>query len=97
MNDLHSFVFEGGFMLKIEEKIKEILEPILKDEGVLLKEIRFFHDNDANILEIGVQMINGETDLQAIETISPFISDWLDKIDLMEDAYFLDVYAVTAK
>lgn len=82
-------------MAKIEESIKVILEPLLRDEGVLLKEIRFFEEGGENYLEIGVKMIEGETDLVALEIISPFISSWLDKIDPIEDAYILDVYAVS--
>lgn len=84
-------------MLKIEEKIKSVLEPILRDEGVLLKEIRFFEEDEQYILEIGVMMIEGPTDLQALEIISPFISEWLDKFDPIEDPYILDVYAVSDK
>lgn len=81
-------------METIIEKIKEYLVPLLNDEGVDLKSIRYFQDPQKNnILEVGVLRKTGVTDLQVIEVISPHISNWLDAIDLIDESYFLDVYA----
>ena len=82
-------------MTILEEKIESLLRPLLHDEGVELVTIRFYNENEDNFLELGVKMIEGTTDLNAIETVSRFISDWLDRVDLIEDAYLLDVYAVS--
>ena len=84
-------------MSVLENKIDEILRPLLKDEGVDLVSLRFFIENDQTFLEIGVRMFEGTTDLKAVEVISRFISGWLDKYDFIESAYILDVFAVSAK
>ena len=84
-------------MTVIEQKIDQVLRPLLKDEGVDLATLRLFVENDQTFLEIGVKRFEGETDLNSVEVISRFISDWLDKYDFIEDSYILDVYAVSAK
>lgn len=85
-------------MLKVEAEIAKFLKPLLESEGVDLGEVKLINDGDENlILEIGIHLVNGETDLNAIEKISPFISDWLDLLDPIEESYFLDVYAFSSK
>ena len=84
-------------MTVLEQKVDQVLRPLLKDEGVDIVTLRFFIENEQTFLEMGVRKFEGVTDLNAIEIISRFISTWLDKYDFIEDAYILDVYAAKAE
>ena len=84
-------------MTILEQKVDDLLRPLLKDEGLELVSVRFFTENEQNFLELGIRLFEGQTTLTEVEIASRFISEWLDKYDFIENAYILDVYAVSSK
>ncbi len=76
----------------IEKRVKELLS----SEGYNLYSLRFFKKGKENILEI---IIDRETEISMnnIVEISEKISNLLDELDLISDAYALDISSLGAE
>lgn len=72
------------------EKIKNAIEPVLSKEEIIVSDITYKNDGKYNFLTIELDKVNGidlETIVKATEEINPII----DKLDLIDDSYILDV------
>ncbi len=76
----------------IEEQVKKLLSI----EGYELHSLRFFKKAKDNVLEIIIDKEN-EISMNDIVEISEKISSLLDEIDLIDDAYSLDISSLGAE
>jgi len=72
------------------EKIRTAIEPDLKKEEILVDTITFEHEGKYNFLRIVLDKVNG-IDLDTIVKATNIINPILDKLDLIEEEYILDV------
>ncbi len=72
------------------EKIKEALESTLKEKEIIVDSITFEHEGKYNFLRIVLDKVNG-IDLDTIVMATNIINPILDKLDLIDEEYILDV------
>ncbi len=72
------------------DKLKEILEKKLNKENVLVCSVEFKKVNNYNTLEIVLDKVNG-IDLDTIVMASNIINPLVDKYDITDESYILDV------
>ncbi len=77
-------------MENILETIKSNVEDELKKEEIIVDSITFETDGKYNFLRIVLDKING-IDLDTIVEATNIINPILDKLDLIEEEYILDV------
>lgn len=72
------------------EKIREEIEKPLSEVGIIIDEIKYEKEGSNNFLRI---VIDKETvvDLDTCVEATNIINDILDKIDVIEDTYILDI------
>ncbi len=73
------------------EKLKKILEPEIKKEGLILYKLAFTKESGQQTLQVMVCHEDYSLDLDTCEKISDKLSQILDKEDLLPDSYYLDV------
>lgn len=74
----------------MEEKIKSLLEPIIKENGYILDSVVFEKEGSTNFLRIVIDkqvFINVDDCVTVCNLINPI----LDKYDPIEENYMLDV------
>ena len=72
------------------EKIKEAIEPVLSKEEIIVSDITYKNDGKYNFLTIELDKVNG-IDLETIVNATEIINPIIDKLDLIDDSYILDV------
>ena len=72
------------------KKIKEAIEPILKEKEILVDSIEYVIENNYPFLRIVLDKLNG-IDLDTIEMATKLINPILDDLDLIDESYILDV------
>lgn len=72
------------------KKIKEAIEPILKEKEIVVDSIEYVVENNYPFLRIVLDKLNG-IDLDTIEMATKLINPILDDLDLIEESYILDV------
>lgn len=77
--------------MKIIEKIESLCENPLIDNGLEIIDIEFKKEGNNKVLRIYVEKIEGRVNLDEISNITRVISDLLDKEDLIEEEYVLEV------
>ena len=73
------------------DKIREILEPIINDQGLLLDNLKYVKKGREYYLEIYVEKEDDVTTLDEVCAVSDLLSKKLDEVDLIQDNYVLDV------
>ncbi len=73
------------------EKIRKIIEPIIKTEGLELFDVIIEKGKGQRFLRIFIDNLKGEIKLSDCETISNLISYALDKEDIISEHYNLEV------
>lgn len=76
--------------MKIEEQVKEIIEPIINDNNYHLDEVIYVLEGKTYFLRIIIDkegIINIEDCVKVCKLINPI----LDEADLIKDSYILDV------
>lgn len=77
----------------MEEKLdvlRENLEPLMNDMNIILDDIEYIYENKNWFLRITLDKVNGidlDTIVKATEVINPVV----DKLDLFEESYIMDV------
>ena len=72
------------------DKIKDAIKPSMDKENIEITNISYRKEGNYNFLEIELDQINGidlDTIVKATEIINPII----DKLDLIDDSYILDI------
>lgn len=72
------------------EKIREAIEPILKEKEIFVDSIEYVVENNYPFLRIVLDQVNG-IDLDTIEMATKLINPILDELDLISESYILDV------
>ena len=87
---LPTFVMIGVDMEKKLETIKEAIKPEMDKLGISIDTIEYVKESGYNSLNIVLDKVNG-LDLDAIVEATNVINPIIDKLDLIDDAYVLDI------
>lgn len=74
----------------IEEKIRNLIEDSLKKEDIWIDTIKYEREGNNNFLRIIVDR-NKSIDVDTIVEVTKIINPILDKADIINDSYILDV------
>ncbi len=74
----------------MEEKIKSLLEPIIKENGYILDSVVFEKEGSTNFLRIVIDK-QGFINVDDCVTVCNLINPILDEYDPIEENYMLDV------
>ena len=76
--------------MKIEDQVKKLIEPSLKEIGVKVDNIEYVKEGTNNFLRITIDkddIVDIDTCVEATNIINPL----LDKADLISESYILDI------
>lgn len=77
-------------MNKVLEKIKEsIIEP-MTEMDIIVDSVKYEKEGNYNFLRIELDKVNG-IDLDTIVAATEVINPIIDKLDLIDDSYILDI------
>ena len=77
--------------MELEDKIKKIIEPVLKEMNLILYELKFEKEDNEDYLRIFLEKENDIMDLDTCVEASEKISLLLDKEDPIPNEYYLEV------
>ncbi|MDD7793792.1 ribosome maturation factor RimP [Clostridium sp. 'White wine YQ'] len=77
-------------MSEIENKLHELVKPIVEDNGYELYHVEYVKEQNEYYLRIYIDSTNGIS-LNDCETVSRAVSDMLDVTDPIKDQYYLEV------
>jgi len=77
--------------MALEEKIKKLIDPVLKEMNLILYELKYEKEDNENYLRIFVEKENDVMDLDTCVEASEKISLLLDKEDPIPNEYYLEV------
>lgn len=72
-------------------KLKEIIEPIVEAEDLVLYDIVWTQDGNMKILQVSILNKEGKMDIDTCAKVSGVISDKLDELDIIKYEYYLEV------
>ena len=72
------------------EEIKKSIEPSLSKIGIIVTDITYHNEAKYNFLTIELDKDNG-IDLDTIVKATDIINPIIDKLDIIDDSYILDV------
>ena len=75
----------------IEEQVKEAVLPVVEEMGLNLYKVAYEKENGKNYLRIFLEKENYSLDLDTCVAASEKISKILDKLDPIDEEYFLEV------
>ncbi|PPE06384.1 ribosome maturation factor RimP [Mesoplasma corruscae] len=84
----------------VKDQIIKIVEPILKESGLKIYEINNYFDFDSDILQILVEDLakpNKPLDFDDITKSNELISQALDQLEELSDAYMLEIASAGAE
>ena len=74
----------------IEEKVRELIQDKIEKEGIILDQVLYVKEGNQYFLRVVIDK-KGFIDLDDCVNISNIINPILDKNDIIEDNYILDV------
>ena len=77
-------------MANIEEKVENLLKPVIKENGYDLYDVEYAKEGKNYFLRIYIDKPEG-IDLKDCEKVNDLINDLLDKADYIKEQYFLEV------
>lgn len=77
--------------LKITDKVEEILTLYLLEKGLRVYDVVFVKEAGDKVLRAFIDKKDGYVSIDECEEVSRFLSDELDRVDLIEEAYVLEV------
>lgn len=72
------------------KRIRDNIEPVLKEKEIMVDSITFLKEGNYHFLRIVLDQVNG-IDLDTIVMATNLINPILDRLDLIEEEYILDV------
>ena len=87
---LPTFVMIGVDMEEKLKKIREAIEPEMDKLNIFIDSIEYVKESGYNSLNITLDKTNG-IDLDTIVEATNIINPIIDKLDLIDDAYVLDI------
>lgn len=77
--------------LKITEEVEKILSSFLLEKGLRIYDVVFVKEGQDKVLRVFIDRKDGLVSIDECEEISRFLSDELDRLDLIKEAYILEV------
>ena len=81
---------KGGTMANIEEKVENLLKPIIENLGYELYDVEYAKEGKNYYLRIFIDSEKG-IDLNDCEKVSNNINDKLDEVNYIKEQYYLEV------
>ncbi len=77
-------------MNKILEEIRKSIEEPMKEMDIIVDSVKYEVEGNYNFLRIELDKVNG-IDLDTIVAATEIINPIIDKLDLIDDSYILDI------
>ena len=77
--------------LKITDRVEQILTPYLSEKGLRVYDIVFVKEAGDKVLRAFIDKEGGFVSIDECEEVSRWLSDELDRVDLISEAYVLEV------
>ncbi len=77
-------------MNKILEEIRKSIEAPMKEMDIIVDSVKYEVEGSYNFLRIELDKVNG-IDLDTIVAATEVINPIIDKLDLIDDSYILDI------
>lgn len=77
--------------MTLEEKLKKIVEPVIKEKNLILYDLKYEKEDGENYLRVLIEKENDVMDLDTCVEVSEKVSELLDKEDPIPDEYYLEV------
>lgn len=77
-------------MNKILEEIRKSIEGPMKEMDIIVDSVKYEVEGNYNFLRIELDKVNG-IDLDTIVAATEVINPIIDKLDLIDDSYILDI------
>ena len=75
----------------IEQRIRELIEPVVRSEGLVLVELVWRRESSGRVLRLFVERPGRGVDLEDCSQLSRLLGDLLDVEDLIPERYSLEV------
>lgn len=75
----------------LEEKLKQIIEPVIRSKNLILYDLKYEKEDNENYLRILIEKKDDVMDLDTCVEVSEIVSTLLDKEDPIPDEYYLEV------
>lgn len=72
------------------KEIKKVIEPPMKELGIIVDNVEYTTENNYNFLKITLDKVNG-LDLDSIVGATNIINPIIDKHDFIKEEYILDI------
>lgn len=72
-------------------RLKELFEPVLSANDVVLYDLLFRYEKNMKILQVSIMKNDGSMDLDTCALISEKLSEVLDEHDIIDSEYYLEV------
>lgn len=77
--------------MTLEEKLKKIVEPVIKEKNLILYDLKYEKEDNENYLRVLIEKEDDVMDLDTCVDVSETLSTLLDKEDPIPDEYYLEV------
>lgn len=77
--------------LEVVKKVKEMIQPYLKEHDIYLYDVEFEKVSKDLVLRILIEKEDGTMDLDTCVSVSEYVGALMDKEDLIKDEYNLEV------
>ena len=77
-------------MIKILEAIQDAITGPMNEMNIIVDSVKYETEGNYNFLKIELDKVNG-IDLDTIVAATEVINPIIDKLDLIDDSYFLDI------
>ncbi len=77
-------------MNKVLEAIREAITEPMNEMNIIVDSVKYETEGNYNFLRIELDKVNG-IDLDTIVTATEVINPIIDKLDLIDDSYILDI------
>ena len=74
--------------LKITEEVEKILSSYLLEKGLRIYDVVFVKEGQDKVLRVFIDRKDGLVSIDECEEISRFLSDELDRLDLIKEALY---------
>lgn len=83
-------MINGGYMKNKLDIIRENITEPMKELNIIVDEVLYERENGYNFLKITLDKVNG-LDLDSVVEATNVINPIIDKLDLIDEEYILDI------
>ena len=77
--------------LKITKEVENILSSFLLEKGLRIYDIVFVKEGQDKVLRVFIDRKDGLVSIDECEEVSRYLSDELDRVDIIPEAYILEI------